>query len=67
MRSFIGSKVPVTVFDRTWLVMLKNENGPQFYAVGYNPSAKVMNILVATVENEICIPALWQELDYLTD
>ena len=67
INSFIGSKMPVTVFDRTWLVMLKNENGPQFYAVGYDPSTKVMNILVATVENEICIPALWQELDYLTD
>lgn len=67
INSFIGSKMPVTVFDRTWLVMLKNENGPQFYAVGYDPSTKVMNILIATVENEICIPALWQELDYLTD
>ena len=65
--SFIGSKAPVTVFDRTWQTMVKSETTPSFYAVGYDPSTKTINILKATVESEICIPFDWQKIDYLTD
>lgn len=65
--SFIGSKKAVTVFDRTWQTMVKSENTPSFYAVGYDPSTKTLNILKATVENEICIPYDWQTRDYLTN
>lgn len=65
--SFIGSKKAVTVFDRTWQTMVKSETTPSFYAVGYDPSTKTLNILKATIENEICIPYDWQTRDYLTN
>lgn len=65
INSFIGTKVPVTVFDRTWLAMVKNETGPQFYAVGFDPRSRTLNILKASVEKEICIPELWQTIDYI--
>lgn len=65
--SFIGSKKAVTVFDRTWQTMIKSETTPSFYAVGYDPSTKTLNILKATIENEICIPYDWQTRDYLTN
>ncbi len=67
IRRFIGSKVPVTVFDRTWQVLVKSESTPDFYAVGYDPETKQMNFLHALVEDQICIPLDWQKIDYLTD
>lgn len=67
IRRFIGSKVSVTVFDRTWQVMVKSESTPDFYAVGYDPATKRLNFLHATVEDQICIPLDWQKIDYLTN
>lgn len=65
MLNFIGKPVPVTVFDYPEYTMVKSESTPDFYAVGYNPTTKVLNFLHATVENEICIPQNWQTLDHL--
>ncbi|MDE6610629.1 MAG: hypothetical protein K2K33_08765, partial [Muribaculaceae bacterium] len=65
--SFIGSKKAVTVFDRKWQTMVKSETTPSFYAVGYDPSTKTLNILKATIEDEICVPYDWQTRDYLTN
>lgn len=67
IRRFIGSKVPVTVFDRTWQVLVKSESTPDFYAVGYDPKTRQLNFLQATVEDQICIPLDWQKIDYLTN
>lgn len=67
MRKFIGSKVPVTVFDRTLCVMVKSESTPAFYAVGFDPATHQLNFLSATVENEICVPLDWQKIDYITN
>lgn len=65
--SFIGQAVPVTVYDRTWQVMVKSETTPDFYAIGYDPTTRVLNLLHATIEDEICIPHDWQTIDYLTN
>lgn len=65
MLNFIGKPVPVTVFDYPDHTMVKSESTLDFYAVGYNPTTKVLNFLHATVENEICIPYSWQTLDHL--
>ena len=67
VRKFIGSKVPVTVFDYTWRVMVKSESTPYVFAIGYNQKTRQLNFLQATVEDEICIPYDWQTIDYLTD
>lgn len=67
MRKFIGSKVPITVFDYTWQVLVKSESIPYVYAIGYNQKTKQLNFLQATVEDEICIPYDWQNIDYLTN
>lgn len=67
IRRFIGAKVPVTVYDRTWVVMVKSESTPEFFAVGYNPESKQLNFLKASVEDQICIPLDWQKIDYLTN
>ena len=67
IRRFIGSKVPVTVFDYTWQVLIKSESTPYVYAIGYNPDTRQLNFLQATVEDEICIPYDWQKIDYLTN
>lgn len=67
MRKFIGSKVPVTVFDYTWQVLVKSESTPYVYAIGYNQKTKQLNFLQATVEDEICIPYEWQKIDYKTN
>lgn len=65
IRSYIGQPMPVTVFDRTWMVMVKNETTPDFYTVGYDPVKKTLNFLHATVEDEICIPYDWQTINKL--
>lgn len=62
---FIGKGVPVTVFDRTWQTMVKSESTSDFYAVGYDPTKKILNFLHATIENEICIPYDWQTINHL--
>lgn len=67
IRSFIGSKVPVTVYDRTWQVLIKSESTPDFYAVGYDKSTKQLNFLHVKVEDQICVPLEWQKIDYLTN
>lgn len=65
MLNYIGSPRPVTVFDWTRQTLIKSESTPAVYAVGYNPKTKVLNFLEAKVENEICIPLAWQEIDSL--
>lgn len=65
IRTYIGEPVPVTVFDRTWMAMVKSESTPEFYAVGYDPATKTLNFLRATVEDEICIPYDWQTINKL--
>lgn len=67
IRRFIGSKVPVTVFDRTWEVLVKSESTPDFFALGYDSTTKQLSFLHATVEDEICVPLGWQTIDYLTN
>lgn len=67
IRRFIGSKVPITVYDRTWQVLIKSESSPDFYAVGYDPETKQLNFLHATFEDQICIPLDWQRIDYITN
>lgn len=67
VRKFIGSKVPITVFDYTWQVLVKSESTPYVYAIGYNQKTKQLNFLQATVEDEICIPYEWQKIDYKTN
>lgn len=56
----------VNIIRRNHEVMVKNEAGREFFVTSYN-AEKTLSFLLAQVEDQICIPMNWEQIDYFNN